>query len=416
MRILLLTHRLPYPPNKGDKIRTFNVLEHLARRHEVFVACPVDDPADLGFVPELERRCAGVLAVRNRSSRAVAALHALSTGTSITVRHFHSDELQRRIDEFLDEQEIDAVCCFSSPMAEYVFRSRHAEDSLRRTRLLMDLIDVDSFKWRQYAERTSFPMNRVYGYEAARLEDYERRIGDRFDELLLVSEQERGYLPAGIPADKVHAISNGVDLAYFSPGTTPVVTGEIPALVFTGVMDYWPNVDGVQWFADEVLPLIRAQVPGTRFVIVGSKPAESVRRLADRPGIEVTGFVDDVRTYVARAHVCVVPLRIARGVQNKVLEAMSMALPVVAMPQAAQGLGALPPGTLRTAATAEQTVDAIAELFLDPARARREGAAAAAFVRAHFRWEHMYARRDGELAALGLGPGHRAPPRNFVAP
>ena len=403
MRILLLTHRLPYPPNKGDKIRTFNVLEHLARRHEVFVACPVDDPADLGFVPELERRCAGVLAVRNRSSRAVAALHALLTGTSITVRHFHSDELQRRIDEFLDEQEIDAVCCFSSPMAEYVFRSRHAEDSLRRTRLLMDLIDVDSFKWRQYAERTSFPMNRVYGYEAARLEDYERRIGDRFDELLLVSEQERAYLPARIPAHKVHAISNGVDLQYFSPAATPAPVGEIPALVFTGVMDYWPNVDGVQWFVDEVLPLIRAQVPGTRFVIVGSKPAESVRRLADRPGIEVTGFVEDVRSYVANARVCVVPLRIARGVQNKVLEAMAMGKAVVGTAQAMEGIRATLGEDAIAADGAGPFAAAVVDLLKSPQRAALIGGNARRCVERGYSWEANLGGLDALLQPAAQG-------------
>jgi polysaccharide biosynthesis protein PslH len=405
MRILLLTHRLPYPPNKGDKIRTFNVLEDLAKRHEVFVACPVDDPADMGFVAELERRCAGVFAVRNRSSRPLAALRALLTGTAITVRHFHSQELQHRIDEFLDAQEIDAVCCFSSPMAEYVFRSRHAEGALRRARRLMDLIDVDSYKWRQYAERTSFPMSAVYRYEAARLEDYERRIADRFDELLLVSEQERGYLPAGIPADKVHAISNGVDLAYFSPGATPVVAGEIPALVFTGVMDYWPNVDGVQWFADEVLPLIRAQIPGTRFVIVGSKPAESVRRLADRPGIEVTGFVEDVRSYVANARVCVVPLRIARGVQNKVLEAMAMGKAVVGTAQSMEGIRATLGEDMIAADGAGEFAAAVVGLLRSPERAALIGGNARRCVERGYSWEANLRGLDALLRPVAAAQG-----------
>jgi len=405
MRILLLTHRLPYPPNKGDKIRTFNVLEHLAKHHEVFVACPVDDPADLRFVSELERRCAGVLAVRNGSSRALAALQALLTGTAITVRHFHSRKLQRRLDEFLDTQEIDAVCCFSSPMAEYVFRSRHEADTLRRARSLMDLIDVDSFKWRQYAQRTSFPMSWVYRYEAAHLEDYERRIAARFDELLLVSEQERGYLPAGIPADKVHAISNGVDLEYFSPVATPAPADEIPAIVFTGVMDYWPNVDGVQWFADEVLPLIRAQVPGARFVIVGSKPVEAVKRLADRPGIEVTGFVDDVRTYVARAHVCVVPLRIARGVQNKVLEAMAMGKAVVGTAQAMEGIRATLGEDAIAADGAGVFAAAVIDLLKSPQRAALIGGNARRCVERGYSWRTNLSGFDALLRPVAAARG-----------
>src|SRR5690348_9915979 len=218
MRILLLTHRLPYPPNKGDKIRSFNLLDYLAKRHEVFLACPVDDPADMTHVAELERRCAGVLAVRiDGQSRVRAGLRALFTGTSISVRHFHAEELQRRLDAFLDTHDVDAVFCFSSPTAEYVFRSRHAGGKLRRALRLIDLIDVDSYKWQQYRDRSSMPQRWVYGYEARRLAAYERRIAAEFDHLFLVSAQEREYMPAGTRVDHLHALSNGVDLEYFAP-------------------------------------------------------------------------------------------------------------------------------------------------------------------------------------------------------
>ena len=399
MRILLLTHRLPYPPNKGDKIRTFNVLEYLAKRHAVFLACPVDDAADLEYVPELERRCKGVLAVHNGRPRATAALQSGLTGTSITVRHFHSRELQDRLDELLDRQQFDAVLCFSSPMAEYVFRSRHVDGQLRRALRVMDLIDVDSFKWRQYAQRSSIPMRWVYRYEAARLADYERRIAQSFDELLLVSEQEREYLPDGISADKVHAISNGVDLDYFSPIATTPVSGSAPTLVFTGVMDYWPNVDGVQWFADEVLPQIQAQMPGARFVIVGSKPVESVRRLASRSGIEVTGFVDDVRTYVAAAAVCVVPLKIARGLQNKVLEAMAMGKAVVGTPQAMEGIRAAVGEDVIAADDAAAFAAAVLDLLGAPQRAAQIGANARRCVERGYSWAANLRALDDMLSA-----------------
>jgi polysaccharide biosynthesis protein PslH len=405
MRILLLTHRLPYPPNKGDKIRTFNVLEHLAKRHEVFLACPVDDPSDLAFVPELERRCARVIAEQIGRTKAAAALQAVLTGTSITVRHFHSRPLQRRLDELLERQEIDAVLCFSSPMAEYVFRSRHAQGRLRRALRVMDLIDVDSFKWRQYAQRSSIPMSWVYHYEALRLADYERRIAQHFDELLLVSEQEREYLPPGIAAGKVHAISNGVDLEYFSPPATTESVGDASTLVFTGVMDYWPNVDGVQWFADEVLPLIQAQLPATRFVIVGSKPVESVRLLANRPGIEVTGFVDDVRIHVAAARVCVVPLRIARGLQNKVLEAMAMGKAVVGTPQALEGIRATIGADLIAAADASDFASAVLELLRSPARAAQVGGNARRCVERGYTWAANLRSLDDILSAGAAARG-----------
>lgn len=397
MRILLLTHRLPYPPNKGDKIRSFNLLAYLAKRHQVFLACPVDDPADLAYLPELEKRCAGVFAVRiDGRSRARAGVQALLTGTAITVRHFHAAQLQRRIDEFLDAHEIDAVFCFSSPMAEYVFRSRHAAGRLRRARRLIDLVDVDSYKWRQYRERSPVPQRWVYGYEARRLGAYERRIAAEFDHLFLVSAQEREYMPAGARVEHLHALSNGVDLDYFAPRET--ARGEPPALVFTGAMDYWPNVQGVQWFADEVLPAVRARVPEVRFVIVGSKPVDSVRRLAERPGIEVTGSVPDVRDHVAGAALCVVPLKIARGLQNKVLEAMAMGKAVVCTPDSLEGIRATRGNDLVVADDAPAFADAVVGLLQSPERAAAIGRSARRCMERGYSWEANLRPLDALLA------------------
>lgn len=396
MRILLLTHRLPYPPNKGDKIRSFHLLEHLAKRHRVFLACPVDDPADLAFVPELERRCAGVLTVRIDARRRIkAGLQALLTGTSITVRHFHVAELQQRIDDFLDAQPIDAVFCFSSPMAEYVFRSRHAGGKLREATRLIDLIDVDSFKWQQYRDRSRVPQRWVYGYEARKLADYERRIAAQFDHLFLVSAQERAYMPMGARVDHLQALSNGVDLEYFAPRMAP--RGQPPALVFTGVMDYWPNVQGVQWFADAVLPRIRATLPEVRFIIVGSKPTEAVRRLGERPGIEVTGFVDDVRTWLENAAVCVVPLKIARGLQNKVLEAMAMGKAVVCTPQALEGIRASVGEDVLVADDEAEFARQVVSLLQSPQRADEIGRNARRSMEQSYSWGANLRPLDGLL-------------------
>jgi polysaccharide biosynthesis protein PslH len=396
MRILLLTHRLPYPPNKGDKIRSFNLLEHLAKRHEVFLACPVDDPADLAFVAELERRCARVLTVRIDARRRIkAGLQAVLTRTSITVRHFHVAGLQRRIDDFLDSQQIDAVFCFSSPMAEYVFRSRHADGKLRKATRLIDLIDVDSFKWQQYRDRSRVPQRWVYGYEARRLADYERRIAAEFDHLFLVSAQERAYMPTGARVDHLQALSNGVDLEYFTPRMAP--RAQPPTLVFTGVMDYWPNVQGVQWFADAVLPRIRATLPEVRFVIVGSKPAEAVRRLAERAGIEVTGFVDDVRTYLESAAVCIVPLKVARGLQNKVLEAMAMGKAVVCTSQALEGIRASVGQDVLVADDEAEFARLVVSLLRSPQRADDIGRNARRSMEQSYSWEANLRPLDGLL-------------------
>ena len=408
MRILLLTHRLPYPPNKGDKIRSFNLLEYLAKRHQVFLACPVDDEADLAFVPELERRCAGVLTVRiDGRSRMKAGVQAMLTGTSITVRHFHVPGLQRRIDDFLDSQPIDAVFCFSSPMAEYVFRSRHANGSLRRARRLIDLIDVDSFKWQQYRERSGIPQRWVYGLEARRLADYERQIAAQFDHLFLVSAQERAYMPAGARVDHLQALSNGVDLDYFAPRTAP--RAQPPTVVFTGVMDYWPNVQGVQWFADEVLPRIHATLPAVRFIVVGSKPTDAVRRLAERPGIEVTGFVADVRTYLQSAALCVVPLKIARGLQNKVLEAMAMGKAVVCTPQSLEGIRARVGDDVLVADDADEFARQVVDLLQSPQRAEQIGRNARRCMETGYSWEANLRPLDALLGPDTDAVRNRAP-------
>jgi len=411
MRILLITHRLPYPPNRGDKIRSFNVLAHLARNHEIVLACPVDDPADLGHVPALARFCREILATPNHGSRAAAGLRALATGSSITVRHFHSRTLQERIDAALDSTEVDLVFCFSSPMAEYVFRSRHAKGKLRRAARYMDLIDVDSFKWKQYAARARVPMSWVYSYEAAKLAEYERRISREFDQLFLVSAQERECMPGGARLDRLHALGNGVDLQYFAPRATAPATP--PTLVFTGVMDYWPNVQGVQWFANEVLPLVRARRPDVRFVIVGSRPTDAVRRLAERPHVVVTGFVDDVRGYIADAAVCVVPLKVARGIQNKVLEAMAMGKPVVCTPEAFEGIRAPRGEAVIVATDAQDFAARVLELLDSAPRAAQVGAGARRCVEQNYSWDANLRPLD-ELLADG-GSAHSPPAAKVMA-
>lgn len=403
MRILLLTHRLPFPPNRGDKIRTFNVLAHLARRHEVRLACPVDDPADVVHVPALEKLCAQVVAEVNPRGRASAGVRALLTGSAITVRHFHFQALQARIDAMLDAHEIDVVFCFSSPMAEYVFRSRHAAGKLRHAARLMDLIDVDSFKWRQYAEQSRAPLSWVYGYEARRLGDYERRISREFDDLFLVTAQERECMPAGARLERLHALGNGVDLDYFSPGNAGGAPA--PRVVFTGVMDYPPNVQGVQWFVDSVLPRIHAVRDDVKFIIVGAKPTEAVRRLAERRNVEVTGFVDDVRTYVAGAALCVAPLNIARGIQNKVLEAMAMGKAMVCTPQALEGIR-VPAEAVLVAADESEFATRVLDLVNAPQRAAQVGAAARRCMEQDYGWTATLRPLDSLLARI---EGNRQP-------
>jgi len=386
MRVLVLAHRIPFPPNKGDKIRSFNIVEYLAGRHEVALACLVDDVRDLRHLDVIRRRVGRFAFARIRPlAKKLWSLTSMLSGQPISVGFFYSRELQREIDEIIAAG-VDAVVCICSPMAEYAFRSRHLADSSRQTRLIMDLIDVDSCKWEQYAHQKPFWVSWLYRYEAIHLARYERRIADRFDELTVVSEQETQVFPGGQRPANLHAMSNGVDLDYFRPRDQTKAADVVPTLVFTGAMDYWPNVEGVRWFAENVFPLVRRELPTAEFYVVGSNPVREVLRLNECDGITVTGYVDDVRDYLDRADVCIAPLMIARGIQNKVLEAMAMAKPVVCTPEALEGIAATPGQHVIVAVGAAAFAEATVSLLRDHERAGQVGAAARACVEAGYSW------------------------------
>jgi len=264
----------------------------------------------------------------------------------------------------------------------------------------MDLIDIDSLKWAQYA-RSSPPWKAwIYRHEARHLAAYEQRIGAAFDRLYVVSESEKNHFPGGTADADIHAISNGVDLEYFTPSPglaqdTADAPG-VPRIVFTGVMDYWPNVEGVRWFVESVLPGIRAAVPGVQFFIVGSRPTADVRRLQG-DGITVTGFVNDVREYVRSADVCVAPLRIARGVQNKILEAMAMGKAMVTTPQGHEGLQARVGEEIAVAEAPRDFAAAVIELLQHRDKAARIGASARRCVERHYSWDQNLRALDDAL-------------------
>lgn len=397
MRVLYLAHRLPYPPNKGDKIRSFQILSHLAARHEVHVLCPLDDATDMEHVPTLRALVAGL--GYSRIDGLPAKLKrplALLTGEPISLAAFRSTELQTRVDTLLDQHSFDAAFAYSSPMADYLFKSRHWHGSLRTIRKLMDLIDVDSAKWNDYAARSVGWRRWIYRREARLLATYEARVARDFDSLFLVSEAERRALPPAVPAAKVQALPNGVDLEYFTSTRQPDVKPQ--RVVFTGVMDYWPNVEGVTWFVRNVWPIVRARYPDAQLDVVGSKPVEGIRRLASEPGVTVTGFVPDVRVYVAAASLCIAPLRIARGVQNKVLEAMAMARPVVCTSQALEGICACPGKDLLLADAPDAFAAEISRLLDSPDEIVRVGTAARAFVEQHHHWSSTLAPLDAALS------------------
>lgn len=391
--LLFLAHRLPYPPNKGDKIRSWHLLRHLALRYRVYLGTFVDDEQDWQHVGAVEKICAEVFVRPLPGMRArLRSLRGLLNGQPLTLPYYGDGAMARWVGERVREQDIHQLFAFSSAMGQYAPAAR--DWPMRR---VMDLVDVDSDKWRQYSEHKAWPMKWVYAREARRLAAYERRLAAEWDACLLVSESEAQWLRERAPesAQRIHPLNNGVDVAYFSPDqvlASPYGDGE-RALVFTGAMDYWANVDAVCWFAEAVWPRIRQQVPAARFYIVGSRPAAAVQRLAQQPGILVTGTVADVRPYLLHAHAAVAPLRVARGIQNKVLEAMALGRPLVITRAAADGIPLEELSGVVVGDTADEQARACCER-LQAAAAPAGDPAMRAWVCRHYDWNRNLARLD----------------------
>lgn len=406
MRILFLAHRIPYPPDKGDKIRSYHVLRSLARRHEVYLGCLIDRDEDLAFIPPLADLARRVEFARISRIRSLKCVPGLLRGRPLSVTCFHAARLQAAVDDILASAGIDAILCSCAPMAEYLYRSREAA-AVRAAVRVMDLIDVDSEKWLQYARHRPWWSAWLYRREGRCLAEYERHILREFRRVLVVSDAERSLLTRNADSpDMVATMPNGVDLDYFSPAHGGGRRTSDPVLVFTGVMDYWPNVDGIRWFAEDVLPRIRSAVPTVRLVIVGARPSAGVRRLRAVPGVTVTGFVKDVREYLGAASVCIVPLRVARGIQNKLLEGMAMGKPVVSTPAAFEGLRAVRDLDVMVAADEQAFAEAVVVLLRDERRAAELGRRARACVERAYRWEanlrvleDLLAERSADLPA-----------------
>ncbi|QGZ40597.1 sugar transferase (PEP-CTERM/EpsH1 system associated) [Pseudoduganella flava] len=402
--LLLLVHRIPYPPNKGDKIRSWHLLRYLAARYRVHLATFVDDPDDWQYVAHVRKLCASShFALLNPRRARLRSLRAVLANRALSLDYYSDGATHAWVRRAMRANGIARVVAFSSPMAQYA-------QELPGVRRIVDLCDVDSEKWRAYAAKKPWPASMPYAYEAERLLRHERKVAASCDAALFVSAPEAELFRRLAPesAARIGWFGNGVDTEYFSPaacGASPYQPGE-QALVFCGAMDYWPNVDAVQWFANAVLPRIRARVPQVSFHIVGARPTPAVQALAGLPGVTVTGAVPDVRPYVAHAALSVAPLRIARGIQNKVLEAMAMAKAVVVSPEALEGIDAADGAEVLVAQAAEQYADTIVAALADDARRDALGHAARGRVAAAYGWEARLAALDPLLEAEA--PRHAA--------
>lgn len=343
MRILFLAHRTPYPPNKGEKIRAFHLLSHLAKSHEVTLLYWVDDPDDLNHTPLLRSLCRGrVIPIRlNRSLAMLRASLSWLTGRSLTEGFYGSKLFEKELNNVLSGQTFDAVFVFSSAVALYA-------KNLDCVTKIVDFVDVDSDKWGQLARVSSFPRSFLFRVEQQRLSKFEISISKWSSVSLFVSRAEAELFKQIGGKGRIEFLSNGTDLElrrlplehipFHVGGANRVRQLNAPTLVFVGTMDYYPNIDAVRFFVEEIFPLIRQKFSQASFEIIGRRPTKSVQRLNKIDGIRVVGEVSDVRSHIVRADLSVAPMRIARGVQNKVLEAMAVGVPVVATPLAIEGI------------------------------------------------------------------------------
>ncbi len=385
--ILFLVHRAPWPPDRGDRIRSWHLFQALCKLGPVHVAALADSHADVATArAKLQPLAASVFVVRRTANRASAMLNALVRNQPASVRLFHSAALAHHVGGLIRHGNIGAIVAFSSQMAQYIPPHRQFGGPV-----VMDFVDVDSAKFSAYAAADRFgTMRWVNAREGRLLAKWESEVAQRARTSLFVSEAEAALFRSrtGFDAARVRVLENGIDLDRFDPATSfaAVADSSGPLVVFTGQMDYRPNVEAVTDFARNIMPLLQARHPAASFAIVGRAPTAEIRKLAGLRGVIVTGEVPDTRPWLAAATVVVAPLTVARGVQNKLLEAMAMARPVVTSPSAAQGVDATPGTHLLVANGAAATADAIAGLIADPARAAAMGRAARLRMRQRYGW------------------------------
>jgi sugar transferase (PEP-CTERM/EpsH1 system associated) len=385
VKILYVCHRFPFPPKRGGKIRPFNMIRHLSERHEVHVASIARSAEEAREGEGLAAHCASYDI--GRVSNPVQTLRMvlrLPTPAPSSLGYFHSPQLAQRIDALLAGTRFDLIFVHCSSVAPYV-------ENVRGTPKILDFGDMDSQKWLEYARFKPFPLSLGYRLEGAKMERAEKRLARRFDLCTATTRAEWETLESyrtGVASDW---FPNGVDSEYFAPGGQDY---DADTISFVGRMDYYPNQECMFDFCARTLPLLHARRPALKLVIVGADPSPRVRRLARLPGVSVTGSVADVRPYLHRSALMIAPLNIARGTQNKILEAMASGVPVVTSRVAAGGVDAAAPEHFLVASSPQEYAAAILRILDDRAERERLSRAGRARMLSHHAWDRSMQRLD----------------------
>ena len=357
--LLLLCHRIPFPPNKGDKIRAYHLLKYLTEHYRVYLGAFIDDPLDWKYVPDVDAICEETLFIKLDPLRAkLKCLKGFVTGEALSVPYYQSKQLQDWTNSIVNTCQIERAMVVSSVMAQFLI-----DPEISLNQKIIDIVDIDSDKWQQYSTMKTWPMSWVYRREARTLFKYEKRAANYFDATLFVSSVEADMFKRKVSTfhEKIGYYNNGVDSKYFAPSTSchNPYSSAAKSLVFTGAMDYWPNIDAVKWFVKEVFLGLKTNDPTLNFYIVGSNPSDEVLRLEETDGVIVTGRVEDIRPYIQYATAVVAPMRIARGIQNKVLEAMAMEKVVIVSTMGLEGINAQNGSEVIIADTSDEYIKAV---------------------------------------------------------
>ena len=386
MRILYVCHRFPYPPKRGGKIRPFNMIRHLSRSHEVTVCSLSRSDTESAEAQGIAPFCAEFhLAQVNDRVQMLRMIASLPTPITASASYFHSARLARTINRLLAESRFDLIFVHCSSAAHYV-------RNVRGVPKILDFGDMDSQKWLEYAQYKPFPLSAGYRWEGMRLHAEERQLARRFDFCTATTRAEWETLKELAVDTPNDWFPNGVDSDYFAPDGESY---DADTVSFVGRMDYYPNQECMFEFVASTWPIIRERRPDAKLLIVGADPSLAIRKLGERPGVQVTGSVPDVRPYVRRSAAMVAPLNIARGTQNKILEAMAMGVPVVTSEVAAGGVDAVAGEHLFVAKDRAECAEAVLRLMADKSERARLAEAGRTRMLSNHTWRKSMQRLDG---------------------
>ncbi len=386
MNLLFICSRLPYPPNRGDSIRVFHFQKYLSELGvKITVLSPCYDKKERQIIEYYKKEIPVSLYTSIQKNIYPKYLKGLLKGQTLTLSHFFNEKISNQFKHYLKEQFYDAIICTNCVNAEYIIQNKKLIDE--HTKVIIDHMDLDSDKWQQYANRSSAIKKWIYLRESKLIRNLEKEIPFVSDFSLFTSKKEvELYKPFTPSPNKLKVISNGIDTKYF---TTPPksLNSKQTTFLFTGVMDYFPNEQAVIWFVEDVWPKVLQFLPEAKFYIAGMNPTKKVKRLSKVKGVYVTGFVDDIRVYYEMSDIYVAPLKIARGIQNKILEAFASNKPVISTSNSIQGIECIENEHVLIAETSEEFINQIKSLLKSKRLRENLMANAQSLIREKYSWK-----------------------------